>query len=289
MKQFCNRTFWIFFLSAIVFVQCGKSKDDTVAPPVVPPPNTTSVVADFEVQLTDSIAPGEVLIKNKTTGATNFQWNFGNGTQNTLKDPGKITFNEQGIYTITLTASNSTESKTFSRIVAIKRNNVLITYSDIKLGVWDSHQTFGACFSTSMEKIYKPNEINDVTGPKIDITLVGASGARYFCSPLQMSTQWSSLYKIIPGATITKFINYYTGNIPINVADFDQMNTDSLLQGLTIVDDQAIYSGRQVPFLIFFQNAIGQKGIIKVKEDKRDGQPTDYFVLFDLKMQTSPQ
>ncbi|MBO9199411.1 MULTISPECIES: hypothetical protein [Niastella] len=158
-----------------------------------------------------------------------------------------------------------------------------------RLGVWDSHQTFGACFSTSMGKIYKPNEIDGITGPKIDITLVGASSARYFCSPLQMNTQWSSLYENIPGATISKFVNYYTDNIPITVVDFDQMKTDSLLQKLTIVDDQAMYSGRKTPFLIFFQNAKGQKGILKIKEDKRDGQASDYYVLFDLKMQANPQ
>lgn len=288
MKQFCNRTLWIFSLCALVFIQCGKGGSDAVAPPIVPPVKIP-VVADFEIDLIDSIAPGEVLIKNKTTGATDFQWSFGNGTQATLKDPGKITLNEHGNYTVTLTASNSTESKTFSRTVNIKRSDELITYADIKLGVWDSHQTFGACFSTSTEKIYKPNEIDNATGPKIDITHVGASGARYFCSPLQMNTQWSSLYKIIPGATITKYINYYIENVPINVADYDQMKTDSLLHGLTIVDDQAMYSGRKVPFLVFFQNAKGQKGIIKVKEENRAGDPSGYYVVFDIKMQKSPQ
>ena len=280
-------------IALMLLASCAKSKTETdttpVVPPVVPPPTQTPVVADFEIEIIDSIAPAEVLIKNKTTGAKHFAWNYGNGITDTLKDPGKIVFTDQGNYTITLTASNSTESKTFSRTVDIKRTNELITYTDIKLGVWDSHQALGACFSTSTAKIYKPGDISDTTGPKIDITLVGASGARYFCSPLQMNTQWNSLYKVIPGATITKYINYYTENVPITVADFDAMKTDSLLQGLTIVDDQAMYTGRKVPFLIFFQNAKGQKGIIKVKEDKRDGPPSGYYVLFDLIMQKKPQ
>jgi PKD repeat protein len=289
MNQFFSRAFWILSLCAFVFIQCGKGGSDVAAPPVVPPPIKKPVVADFDVEVIDSIAPGEVLVKNKATGATHFQWSFGNGTQDTLKDPGKVTFNEQGNYTIMLTASNSTETKTFSRTVNIKRTDELATYTDIKLGVWDSQDTFGTCFSTFTDKIYKPGEIDQITGPLIDITLVGVSGARYFCSPQQINTQWSSRYKNIPGATVSKFINYYTDSIPVNVADFDQMNTDSLLQGLTIVDDQAMYSGRKVPFLIFFQNAKGQKGIIKVKEDKRDGAPKDFYVLFDLKMQKSPQ
>lgn len=289
MKQISKRTLWLFSLGTLLFIQCSKSGSDPAAPPVITPPIKIPVVADFEVQVIDSIAPGEVRVKNKTTGATRFQWNFGNNTLDSLKDPGNIPFNEQGDYTITLTASNSTETKTFSRTVNIKRNDELAAYTGIKLGVWDSHQVFGACLSSATQTIYKPDEINEITGPKIDITLVGLSGARYFCSPLQMNTQFSSRYKTIPGATDSKFINYYTENIPITVADFDTMNTDSLLQGLTIVDDQAMYTGRKVPFLVFFQNAKGQKGIIKVKEDKRDGQPKDFYVLFDIKMQKSPQ
>jgi PKD repeat protein len=63
--------------------------------------------ANFTVTPTSSCTvPIDVVTTNLSTGAVNFNWNFGNGNFSSLTNP-VITYNNPGIYTIQLTASNA--------------------------------------------------------------------------------------------------------------------------------------------------------------------------------------
>ena len=63
--------------------------------------------ANFTVNPTMSCAvPVDVATTNLSTGAVNYNWNFGNGNFSTLTNP-VITYNNPGTYTIQLTASNA--------------------------------------------------------------------------------------------------------------------------------------------------------------------------------------
>lgn len=62
--------------------------------------------AEFTVSATDPcFAPVTLTTSNLSTGATNYQWNFGNGVTSNLTNE-TLVYNTPGTYTITLTASN---------------------------------------------------------------------------------------------------------------------------------------------------------------------------------------
>lgn len=64
----------------------------------------------------------EVEFTNESTGATDYSWNFGDGSNNVDDvDPTHIfPMDEQGVYTVILTASNGDCSSTYSATIAVK-------------------------------------------------------------------------------------------------------------------------------------------------------------------------
>ncbi len=65
-----------------------------------------SVVADFSASELSGEAPLEVTFTNQSSNATNFAWNFGNGTSSSNENT-STTYNESGVYDVLLVASNS--------------------------------------------------------------------------------------------------------------------------------------------------------------------------------------
>lgn len=61
-----------------------------------------STIADFTYTLSNNGEfPSEVSFENKSINASGFTWNFGNGQTSTEANP-KVTYNEPGLYTVTL-------------------------------------------------------------------------------------------------------------------------------------------------------------------------------------------
>ncbi len=85
-----------------------------VTPTVTPTPVPT-VVADFVAQLQEGSAPMTVFFTDNSTGyPTKFMWNFGDGSSDNtspLQNPQHI-YRIPGVYTVSLTASNSEYSNT---------------------------------------------------------------------------------------------------------------------------------------------------------------------------------
>ncbi|MDD4522064.1 MAG: PKD domain-containing protein [Methanosarcina sp.] len=80
-------------------------------------------VADFSASITDGYAPLSVTFTDLSQNAITRNWNFGDGTTSTKKNP-KHTYSVAGIYTVNLTVSNdnSTASKT-AMIIAKKKSS----------------------------------------------------------------------------------------------------------------------------------------------------------------------
>ncbi len=79
-------------------------------------PAYSQLKADFTIDKPGGCAPHAVGFTNTSTGttaSTTYSWTFGNGNSSTLKNPG-ATYNEEKIYTVTLTArdGNQTSTKT---------------------------------------------------------------------------------------------------------------------------------------------------------------------------------
>jgi PKD repeat protein len=60
-----------------------------------------------------------VTVTNISTGATTFNWTFGNGQSSTQQNPPAVTYNQNGTFTITLTANNGNCSDVISKQVTI--------------------------------------------------------------------------------------------------------------------------------------------------------------------------
>ena len=75
-------------------------------------PEVTTPVADFDVDSTSGIAPLTVTFTDLSENyPTNWLWDFGDGTTSSERDP-QHTYYQAGIYTVSLTASNSAGSDT---------------------------------------------------------------------------------------------------------------------------------------------------------------------------------
>jgi len=94
------------------------NNDPSPAPeitPVVTPTPVPAVVADFTAQLREGSAPMTVLFTDNSSGyPTKFVWNFGDGSSDNtspLQNPQHI-YRIPGVYTVSLTASNSEYTNT---------------------------------------------------------------------------------------------------------------------------------------------------------------------------------
>ncbi|MCY7351527.1 MAG: PKD domain-containing protein [Cytophagaceae bacterium] len=89
-------------------------------------------IADFSFTGGDCTAPCEVSFTNKSSNATNYQWNFGDNTTSTEASP-RRTYAQGGTFTVTLTANGAGGTNVKTQSVTIKSFGVS--------RVWD--RTFG--------------------------------------------------------------------------------------------------------------------------------------------------
>jgi gliding motility-associated-like protein len=73
----------------------------------------TNIVAGFTADPTSGLAPLTVNFTNTSTGASSFNWNFGDGNGSTAQDPSNV-FVNSGAYTVVLTASSGTCVSTYT-------------------------------------------------------------------------------------------------------------------------------------------------------------------------------
>lgn len=93
--------------------------------------NVTVIVADPQVDFTmtptGGNAPLTVTFTNNSTGATNFTWDFGNGTSLPINSTTNVNsiYTEEGVYTITLTAENGICSESMSLELIVLSSDII--------------------------------------------------------------------------------------------------------------------------------------------------------------------
>jgi hypothetical protein len=151
----------LVILVLTVFVSCEQDNSY-----IVPVP-------DFEIQLTDSIAPANVSFLNKSVNLEQFEWDFGDGTISHEKSPYHL-FNKDGNFTIILRAWKDNEEFTIQKTIYLSKvyqyfitNNSLFKlynltcYStdssqycnSINLGLLNANQSSNKC-KTQSENLY---------------------------------------------------------------------------------------------------------------------------------------
>lgn len=265
----------------MLFLLSACSKEDDPGP--TSKGDTIALVVDFIIETDTTVVPVKATITNKTEGADTYEWTL-EGTEqatSTEKNPDMLIFDQVGEFTITLTASNASETLTVSKTISVERSNKIVLYENIKLGGTAQHEAIGSFFSTKTGEVFK-GKATEENGADIDIAFIGIDGMRFFESPTKVS-DWN--LPVIPNATFTDFINYAEGSdIDFTVTDFDNMEDDTLIKDLTIEADDSSF-GPTTPRVVFFKNKAGQKGLIKVKELVTGSSG---YIIFDLKIQKYP-
>ena len=94
----------IFFILTLVCWTCSL---EPVSPTVKYDPCAVKVKADFSTNTTTCISPCSITLKNTSTGATTYLWDFGNGQASTEQNPPLRIFSVPNTYIITLVAKNA--------------------------------------------------------------------------------------------------------------------------------------------------------------------------------------
>lgn len=168
MKHIHFYTFGLIIIILIGFSSCEK--DNGFIEPIL----------DFEIQLTDSIAPANVIFLNKSVNLKHFEWDFGEGALSHDESPEHF-FDVDGEYTVTLRAWNDEKmifiQKTFSllkeyRFIILNKSSFILhnlsAYTEdanknkavIPIGTLNNSDSSERCYS-SCNSIYIYFENNE--------------------------------------------------------------------------------------------------------------------------------
>lgn len=113
------------FISTLIFSVSSCKKDSNS-------PSGNLPVADFTFSPANGYKPLKVSFQNKSTNASNYEWDFGNGEVSNLQNP-TTTYVNDGVYTITLKVTNEDGTDKITKTVTVKNppTSVLITKVEI--------------------------------------------------------------------------------------------------------------------------------------------------------------
>ncbi len=253
----------ILFIALILLAGCSKEKEG-VTPEVLD--------AKFEVTVSGDAPNATITINNNSTAATSYEWTFGEGASisaSNEKSP-TLSVEKAGGLEITLKTSDGKKEATTIKTLVIPGHSAISAFADVEFSITGGDATYGRFFSTQSGLGYKNNEVTADNGAGIDIAFNSFDGIINL-----FETPTASKYNI-PNATHSTFVNYVTS--AFDVANFDSMATDQLLDNLDLTGDLGSFPGTYKG-VILFENANGKKGVIKVKDvdSKR--------ILVDIKIQ----
>lgn len=105
------KKFFVLMFLTVVLTWSACKKDDE---------NDGEVKAAFTFEITAN--PGEVVFTNRSSNAQIYSWDFGDGKQNTQKDPTHV-YDENADFIVKLTATGSAGSNSVADTVTV--NNIV--------------------------------------------------------------------------------------------------------------------------------------------------------------------
>lgn len=246
------------------------------------------IVPSFDDE--DYQAPLVAVLQNNTISATQHKWQAPGGTlSNSTDSVPTVTYSLPGTYTVTYKAGNGKDSATVTKNITVLPNTGLRTFANVKLGINTAQSTLGVYFSTILRKVLLKGDVNASNGNKIDIAFYGLSESfnyNLFISP-DSAQVWA--FDAIPGGTATKLINSQElcgCGVNFTVANFDNVTTGTAFSSVPInvtTAGNTFFSNALVPRVVLFQNAIGKKGAVKIKQYVSAGQQS--YIICDIKVQ----
>lgn len=235
------------------------------------------VIADFDVIVIGEAPNATVSLTNKSSGSTSFKWNFDKGAADsisTIETPAAFGVDRAGEFKVKLTAMNGAEKNIVEKKVNIEGHNAIMVFNNIEFSKSAGDAVYGRYFSFQTGSMYKDNQINSTNGSSIHLGFGSMDNVMYyFESPTKTNLGFIS----IPNATVTKVVNW-EATPRISASQFDAMQDDRLLSGLTITNTNDSF-GNSLPNMILFEISTGRKGVIKAKAVNSDR------LLVDIKIQ----
>lgn len=133
LKQLCG------FTLILLLASCNKKEQ--VTPLTVIPEPKPKPEADFIMSIDGDRAPASVSFYNNSHNASEYKWDFGDGTNSSNTSPLKI-YSKGGIYTVRLTAVNETGTNTMIKNLTIGKQSeslkiTSVTVTNMKLSGYD--------------------------------------------------------------------------------------------------------------------------------------------------------
>ena len=162
-----SRATFLVATAFTLFSSCKKSGSST---------STNGVTADFGFSGTSIHAGVPLSFTNSSSGATTYQWDFGDNTNSTTNSP-THTFTHTGSFTVKLTATGSGGSNTTSKTIVVtppSRVNITackvisIPFTNPSGGSWDASNglpdVYYGLVNSATTAVYETSTINNV-GP----------------------------------------------------------------------------------------------------------------------------
>jgi RHS repeat-associated protein len=138
-----------------------------------------SVVAGFSGSPLSGVAPLTVTFTNDSTGATSYEWDFGDSATSTLDSPTHV-YTATGVYTVSLTATGPSGSDTLTRTSYVNVSSGTGGYTTTTRVItytYDSlSRLISATYSTGEQFGYGYDEVGNRTVMTTTQDVVGATG-----------------------------------------------------------------------------------------------------------------
>ncbi len=234
----------------------------------------TGFSGGYSINVAGDAPNAKVTIDCEFEGITKLFWTFTEGDSIFTSTEENFSFivDKAGEIDYNLKMTDGSIAEEESHTLTIDGYNAILTYTDVSFGLKADDPTYGRVFSFGKGKIYTDSEITESNGALMDLVFSSISDSVfYFDSPSNEDYN-------IPNAVETLVVNYES-TPSVSVADFESMDNDSILSGLTIVSDEGSFGSSSIPGTILFQLSDGRNGVIKTKSIDSDR------LIADIKVQ----
>ena len=239
----------------------------------------------------DNEVPFSASLESGSVSATEHRWLAEGGALTTTSDStATVHFSTPGTYVVRYVAGNGKQSDTVEKTIHLKANSGLRSFSGVRLGINTAQSMIGTCFSTRLGKVIRADEITAANGREIDIVYYGLneSFAHNWMSSPAAAGQWN--LQTIPGARATDWVRQQPAcscGVSWTSDSFDQCVKGSDLDGVQFgppgTAPEAAFAPANIPVLLFFRNADGKKGVVRIREWVQAGEQS--HVICDIKVQ----
>jgi len=110
-------------------------------------------VADFTFSPSSGYKPFTAIFSNTSENAESFSWDFGNGDYSSERNP-STTYLNDGVYSVTLTAKNSSGTNKITKSITVKAAPVSVTLDDITILNFPETDATGSNWDNSFSGSY---------------------------------------------------------------------------------------------------------------------------------------